>query len=69
MLLGRIILILSQIQSTFMNDLQEVSLALKQVTSRSLLLIDEFGKGTLRMVSRIGPCFRQVQAKDPGFLT
>ncbi|ODM16931.1 hypothetical protein SI65_07896 [Aspergillus cristatus] len=37
----------SKIQSTFMNDLQQVSLALKQVTSRSLLLIDEFGKGTL----------------------
>ncbi|BCR86228.1 MutS protein msh5 [Aspergillus chevalieri] len=30
-----------------MNDLQQVSLALKKVTSRSLLLIDEFGKGTL----------------------
>ncbi len=30
-----------------MNDLQQISLALKQVTSRSLLLIDEFGKGTL----------------------
>lgn len=30
-----------------MNDLQQVSLVLKKVTSRSLLLIDEFGKGTL----------------------
>lgn len=30
-----------------MNDLQQISLSLKQATSRSLLLIDEFGKGTL----------------------
>lgn len=29
-----------------MNDLQQVSLCLRQVTSRSLVLIDEFGKGT-----------------------
>lgn len=29
-----------------MNDLQEISLDLNQVTSRSLLVIDEFGKGT-----------------------
>lgn len=29
-----------------MNDLQQMSLDLKQVTSRSLLIIDEFGKGT-----------------------
>ncbi|GAA89446.1 DNA mismatch repair protein Msh5 [Aspergillus luchuensis IFO 4308] len=36
----------SQIQSTFMNDLQQLSFDLKQVTGRSLLLIDEFGKGT-----------------------
>ncbi|KAJ5332567.1 DNA mismatch repair protein MutS core [Penicillium brevicompactum] len=36
----------SKIQSTFMNDLQQVSLCLRQVTSRSLVLIDEFGKGT-----------------------
>ncbi|PWY89766.1 DNA mismatch repair protein Msh5 [Aspergillus heteromorphus CBS 117.55] len=36
----------SQIQSTFMNDLQQISFDLKQMTSRSLLLIDEFGKGT-----------------------
>ncbi|PLB43783.1 DNA mismatch repair protein Msh5 [Aspergillus steynii IBT 23096] len=36
----------SQIQSTFMNDLQQISFDLKQVTGRSLLLIDEFGKGT-----------------------
>ena len=36
----------SQIQSTFMNDLQQISFDLKQATSRSLLIIDEFGKGT-----------------------
>lgn len=29
-----------------MNDLQQISLCLKQVTKRSLILIDEFGKGT-----------------------
>lgn len=39
-------LIPSQIQSTFMNDLQQISLTLKQVTSQSLVIIDEFGKGT-----------------------
>ncbi|KAL4786062.1 muts domain V-domain-containing protein [Aspergillus varians] len=36
----------SQIQSTFMNDLQQISFDLKYITGRSLLLIDEFGKGT-----------------------
>ncbi|KAE8401294.1 muts domain V-domain-containing protein [Aspergillus pseudonomiae] len=36
----------SQIQSTFMNDLQQISFDLKQMTERSLLIIDEFGKGT-----------------------
>ncbi|CAG8943853.1 unnamed protein product [Penicillium salamii] len=36
----------SKIQSTFMSDLQQISLCLRQVTSRSLVLIDEFGKGT-----------------------
>jgi DNA mismatch repair protein MSH5 len=29
-----------------MNDLQQISLCLKEVTSRSLVIIDEFGKGT-----------------------
>ena len=37
---------LNQIQSTFMIDLQQISLALKLATYRSLLIIDEFGKGT-----------------------
>ncbi|KAJ5291761.1 DNA mismatch repair protein MutS core [Penicillium angulare] len=36
----------SKFQSTFMSDLQQISLCLKQVTGRSLVLIDEFGKGT-----------------------
>ncbi|KAJ5576749.1 DNA mismatch repair protein MutS core [Penicillium sp. DV-2018c] len=36
----------SKVQSTFMNDLQQISLCLNQVTSRSLVIIDEFGKGT-----------------------
>lgn len=36
----------TQIQSTFMNDLQQISFDLKQATERSLLIIDEFGKGT-----------------------
>ncbi|CAG8022959.1 unnamed protein product [Penicillium nalgiovense] len=36
----------SKIQSTFMNDLQQISLCLIQVTNRSLVIIDEFGKGT-----------------------
>ncbi|KAJ5752620.1 DNA mismatch repair protein MutS core [Penicillium odoratum] len=36
----------SKIQSTFMSDLQQISLCLKQATGRSLILIDEFGKGT-----------------------
>uniref|UniRef100_A0A803LY58 DNA mismatch repair protein MSH5 n=1 Tax=Chenopodium quinoa TaxID=63459 RepID=A0A803LY58_CHEQI len=34
-------------QSTFMIDLQQVGLMLRQATSRSLCLLDEFGKGTL----------------------
>jgi DNA mismatch repair protein MSH5 len=29
-----------------MNDLQQISLCLKEVTGRSLVIIDEFGKGT-----------------------
>lgn len=36
----------SRIQSAFMIDLQQVSLALSLCTRRSLLVIDEFGKGT-----------------------
>ncbi|KAH7031981.1 muts domain V-domain-containing protein [Macrophomina phaseolina] len=36
----------SRIQSAFMIDLQQVSVALNLATPRSLLVIDEFGKGT-----------------------
>ncbi|XP_044473615.1 DNA mismatch repair protein MSH5 isoform X4 [Mangifera indica] len=34
-------------QSTFMIDLRQVGMMLRQATSRSLCLLDEFGKGTL----------------------
>ncbi|KAF6168217.1 hypothetical protein GIB67_011602 [Kingdonia uniflora] len=34
-------------QSTFMIDLHQVGVMLRQATSRSLCLLDEFGKGTL----------------------
>lgn len=36
----------SRIQSAFMIDLQQISLALSLATRRSLLIIDEFGRGT-----------------------
>jgi DNA mismatch repair protein MSH5 len=36
----------SRVQSAFMIDLQQVSLSLSLATHRSLLVIDEFGKGT-----------------------
>jgi DNA mismatch repair protein MSH5 len=36
----------SHFQSAFMIDLQQISLALSLATRRSLLIIDEFGKGT-----------------------
>lgn len=36
----------SRIQSAFMIDLQQISLSLSLATRRSLLIIDEFGKGT-----------------------
>ncbi|KIP05169.1 hypothetical protein PHLGIDRAFT_74704, partial [Phlebiopsis gigantea 11061_1 CR5-6] len=37
----------SKAQSAFMIDLNQVSLALRNSTSRSLVLLDEFGKGTV----------------------
>ena len=43
----RVANIACQIQSAFMIDLNQVSLALRNSTSRSLILLDEFGKGTL----------------------
>lgn len=36
----------SKAQSAFMIDLQQVSLAIKLATAKSLVIIDEFGKGT-----------------------
>ncbi|KAH9865564.1 hypothetical protein J1614_009149 [Plenodomus biglobosus] len=36
----------SRVQSAFMIDLQQISLALSVATRRSLLIVDEFGKGT-----------------------
>lgn len=36
----------SRVQSAFMIDLQQISLALSLATRRSLIIIDEFGKGT-----------------------
>ncbi|KAJ3094971.1 MutS protein msh5 [Phlyctochytrium planicorne] len=36
----------SKVQSAFMIDTQQISHALKMCTSRSLILIDEYGKGT-----------------------
>jgi DNA mismatch repair protein MSH5 len=36
----------SRMHSAFMSDLQQISSAVNQATNRSLLIIDEFGKGT-----------------------
>jgi DNA mismatch repair protein MSH5 len=36
----------SKTQSAFMIDLQQIALALNHATPRSLIIIDEFGKGT-----------------------
>ena len=36
----------SKVQSAFMMDLQQISSAINLATRRSLLVIDEFGKGT-----------------------
>ena len=36
----------SRVQSAFMIDLQQISTALNSLTRRSLVIIDEFGKGT-----------------------
>ena len=36
----------SKVQSTFMMDLQQIALVINLATSRSLVIIDEFGKGT-----------------------
>ena len=34
-------------QSTFSTDVQRIALALSSTTAKSLILVDEFGKGTL----------------------
>lgn len=39
--------LLLQVQSAFMIDLNQVSLSLRNCTKRTLILLDEFGKGTL----------------------
>ncbi|KAJ7134704.1 DNA mismatch repair protein MutS [Mycena epipterygia] len=44
----------SKVQSAFMIDLNQVSLALRNSTARSLVLLDEFGKGTLSTGSYAG---------------
>ncbi|KAF9124810.1 MutS protein msh5 [Mortierella sp. 14UC] len=36
----------SSIESAFMTDLQQVALAIRMATARSLVVLDEFGKGT-----------------------
>ncbi|KAL1950078.1 hypothetical protein VTO73DRAFT_5200 [Trametes versicolor] len=38
---------MAQVQSAFMIDLNQVSLSLRNCTARSLIILDEFGKGTL----------------------
>jgi hypothetical protein len=43
------------VQSSFMIDLNQVSLALRNSTARSLILLDEFGKGTAAAGSSLSP--------------
>ena len=45
----------TKVQSSFMIDLNQVSLALRNSTARSLILLDEFGKGTAAAGSYISP--------------
>jgi DNA mismatch repair protein MSH5 len=47
----------SKVESAFMTDLQQVSSALNLATHRSLLVIDEFGKGTDSFGEPKLPCF------------
>jgi len=37
---------LIKVASAFMSDVQQIALALRACTRRSLVVIDEFGKGT-----------------------
>ena len=47
----------SKLQSAFMIDLQQVAFAMTSATHRSLVVIDEFGKGT----DSSGECASQSQ--------
>ena len=50
--LGRVktsVQLMRQPSSAFMIDLSQVSMALRGATSRSLIILDEFGKGDLRI--------------------
>ncbi|THV00846.1 hypothetical protein K435DRAFT_750810 [Dendrothele bispora CBS 962.96] len=55
----------SKVQSAFMIDLNQVSLALRNSTPRSLILLDEFGKGTLPTGSS---SFYEVSSYGAGLL-
>lgn len=55
---------LLQVQSAFMIDLNQVSLALRNSTARSLIILDEFGKGTLPAGS-YDPCFEPLFLLTP----
>ncbi|KAG5064708.1 hypothetical protein JHK85_005891 [Glycine max] len=45
--MGVTLLLMTAEQSTFMIDLHQIGMMLRHATSRSLCLVDEFGKGTL----------------------
>jgi len=51
-----------QIQSSFMTDLQQVVLALKMATKKSLVILDEFGKGTTSTGTRNIHCCVMVHS-------
>ncbi|GAB2215856.1 hypothetical protein Droror1_Dr00020261 [Drosera rotundifolia] len=53
-------------QSTFMIDLHQVGIMLRQATSRSLCLLDEFGKGTLAEdgIGLLGGTIKYFEASD-----
>ncbi|KAI0276495.1 DNA mismatch repair protein MutS [Russula aff. rugulosa BPL654] len=51
----------SKVQSSFMIDLNQVSLALRNSTARSLILLDEFGKGTAaHLLARGANCSKVI---------
>ena len=56
-----------QVQSAFMIDLNQVSYALRNSTPRSLLILDEFGKGTLPTgwySKHVHHCYRADNLRD-----